>query len=129
MSAPSHRGGCASGSARAGWAQGSELTTGLFRHWGEMGLSNAESSHGTADLGELLPADMQRAGCRLEGGMPSEELHGAWIEARVEQRGGTAVPERMHAASMRNPGALAGLVVYLACRATGPMALGVLPRE
>jgi hypothetical protein len=80
-------------------------------------------------MGELLAADMQIAVCSLERAVPQEDLDGARIAPRVEQVGGTAVSQRLNAPAMLDTGAPPGVVVNLACRATGHVALGVVAGE
>src|SRR5215471_3838105 len=119
MSATSQRGGV--GSARAGAAgpQRCSVVMGSLRRAGRYVLWEAEEVEGAAYRPQVLATHLEIADGGRQGAMPQEDLDGAGINPRVEEMGGKAVAQRMHARPPLQLRPLAGTFVDFAGRPTG----------
>ena len=77
-------------------------------------LRDLQEVERTAHLPQVLTAHLQGARRRGQGPMPQQHLDGAGIDARVEQMGRKAVPQRMEARAVLNLRPPAGVVIDLA---------------
>ena len=80
---------------------------------GQRGLVTAQQIERTVHLGQVLPADVERAGRGIDGAMAEQELDGAQVHPGFQEMRSKAVPQGMDAFAVGDASSALGAVVEL----------------